>query len=216
MFATLYSLNHAVERPCCYLEAFARRSHSLMVERVDEYFLLIIYIIEHAAFFYFHGVRRFRTVGILRVSVVCRIVRDVLVYPSAERHSKCLHAAADAQHRNLPVERQSGYEQFGQVAHVVDVMQRRRRLLISPQRIEVAAACEQQSVDSFERIEQYVAVCHWRNEHGRASCLYNLTVVAVAHCSVDALVVCCYAYNGSLACLRLVVVEVGEMLVQIK
>ena len=36
MFVTLYCLNHAVERPRSYLEAFARRSHSLMVERVDE------------------------------------------------------------------------------------------------------------------------------------------------------------------------------------
>ena len=122
---------------------------------------------------------------------------DVLLYVSAERHCERLYSAADAQHRQLTVEGVACQKQFGQVAFVVDIVQLWHGLFARPERVEVASAAQDDCVERVECAEQHVVVGHWRDEYGRASGADYLLVVHFAQRCVDAFVVGCDAYDGS-------------------
>ena len=121
----------------------------------------------------------------------------VLLYVSAERHGERLNSATDAQHRQLAVEGVACQQQFGQVAFVVDIVQLWHGLFARPERVEVASAAQNDSVERVEGAEQHVVVSHWRDEYGRASGADYLLVVHFAQRCVDAFVVGCDAYEWS-------------------
>ena len=89
---------------------------------------------------------RFRTVGILRMLDGCHIA-DILCHLAAKRCSQRLDTTTDTQHRNLTVVGQTGNQQFGQVAFLIDTMQLGRRLLACPKGIDITSTTQDKGVD---------------------------------------------------------------------
>ena len=169
-----------------------------MVEGVDvDGGLTVEYVAQHGVWSDVHAVCLGGLMRCLRVLDKGRGGLYVLLHVSAQCHCECLYAAADAEHGQLTVEGVACEEQFGQVALVVDVVQLWHRLFACPERIEVATAAQNYSVEGVESSEQNVVVSHRRNEYGCASGSDYLLVVDFAQRGVDAFVISGDAYDWS-------------------
>lgn len=109
---------------------------------------------------------------------------DVLTYLSPECHRQRLYAAANAEHRYLTVVGQAGEHEFGAVALCVDMVELWCRFLTAPQRVEVRAAGEQQSVEMLECVDECVVVVDGWNEYRRAAGFDHLHIIFVPNRSV--------------------------------
>ena len=72
---------------------------------------------------------------------------DVLCHPSSQGHSQCLHATADAEHRDLSVVSQPCDEKLREVALCIDVPKALTGFLTAPKRVEVGTTAKDESVD---------------------------------------------------------------------
>ena len=104
----------------------------------------------------------------LQAGHACLCAHVLIEFPS-EGGVHHLDAPADAQDRNLAVGRQACQQQFLAVAPVVDAVQLLQRLFAQEERVDVASACEQQSVDVVEGGEERVALFVGRDDEGCAS-----------------------------------------------
>ena len=126
-------------------------------------------------------------VGILRMfdishlrSHVSTHLREILRHLAPQGHGERLDATADAQHRNLTVIGQTGDQEFCVVALLVDAMQQGRRLLASPEGIEIAATTEDQAVDTLQGVDDDVTVCLGGDDDGHAASRHNGIVITTS------------------------------------
>jgi hypothetical protein len=96
-----------------------------------------------------------------------------------EGHGKSLDATADAQHRYLAVVGKTCDEKFGKVALGIDGMEMGRWLLTAIQRIIVASATENQTVDAVEGVDNRLLVAEGRDDKRCAACLHHLLVIGL-------------------------------------
>ena len=82
-----------------------------------------------------------------------------------------------------------------------------RRLLATPQRIEVATAGEKESVEVFQRVDDDILVGNGRDEIRCSPCLDHLTVVFLAEGGASVGVVCRYTYHRLVLSLRELIVK---------
>ena len=75
----------------------------------------------------------------------------VLIDFAAQCRCHHLYAATDAEHRDLPMEGFADEEEFCGIALRTDAVEQRQRLFAQEQRVDVAAARED---DAVERVEQ--------------------------------------------------------------
>ena len=88
----------------------------------------------------------------LQVVVVAEALRQVLVQRAAERDVQQLHAAADPEHRHLPLDGAAHERELERVALGHRVDGRRVELGAVAGRVDVGAADEHQPVDQVERL----------------------------------------------------------------
>ena len=120
----------------------------------------------------------FGAVGILRV-LDGGHGADVLRHLAAEGGGEGLDATADAEDGQLTVIGQTGDQQLGEVALLVDAMEQRRGLLASPEGVDVAATAEDQAIDAVEGVEDDMLVGHRGYHKGYAACRHHGFVVAL-------------------------------------
>ena len=113
-------------------------------------------------------------------SPVSTHLREILRHLASQGHGEGLDATADAQHRNLTVIGQTGDQEFCVVALLVDAMQQGRRLLASPEGIEIAATTEDQAVDTLQGVDDDVTVCLWGDDDGHAASRHNGIIIATS------------------------------------
>ena len=114
---------------------------------------------------------------------------DILAHLSAQRNGKGLDAPADAKHRNLAVESQSGNHQFGSITFLIDVVKTGRRLFAHPQRIMVAATRQNQSIKMLQGIDDDLSIGNRRNNDRRTASRYYLLIITVAKRSIDTFII---------------------------
>ena len=202
-----------------------------MVYGVDGKRLRLIQRIEHRLAAYPHRMGGLAPVGVLAVlyqAVACcrgcaacsvcggKALGYVLVNLAVEGRNERLYATAYSEHRYLAVVCQPYGQQLGLVAHVVDAVQARRRLLAGPQRIDVAASGEHQSVYLVERVDYHVLVGNGRNYHRRASGSHHGHVILLAQTRVAVGKIACEANHRLASGLRITGVYVVETALNIK
>ena len=197
----LHGLGHAVCRGRGEPKPIARAADGLVVEGVDKEPVGPVEVVQERCRVDMHRVGGVMARRILRMShqrgrlcgenptkkggrelaacVLGECLFDVLSHLSAQCHGQCLHATADAQHRDLPVIGQSGEEKFGQIALRIDAVQFGRRFCSAPKRIIIGSAREHQCIKSFERAEKNSRVGNGWKEHGCAPGIHNLAVIPV-------------------------------------
>ena len=129
---------------------------------------------------------RFGTVGIL--AMLYQLL-DILAHLSVQRNSEGLDAPADAKHRNLTVESQSGNHQFGSITFLIDIVKTGRRLFAHPQRIMVAATRQNQSVEMLQGIDDDLSIGNRRNNDRRTASRYYLLIITITKRSIDTFVI---------------------------
>ena len=70
------------------------------------------------------------------------------------------------------------------------MMQIGRRLLTSPQRIDVGTTRQQQSVDAVECTDENITIGYRRNEHRYTACRHHLCVIRFVECGITIVEVC--------------------------
>ena len=114
---------------------------------------------------------------------------DILTHLSTQRNGEGLDAPADAKHRNLAVESQSGNHQFGSITFLIDVVKTGRRLFAHPQRIMVAATRQNQSIKMLQGIDDDLSIGNRRNNDWRTASRYYLLIITVAKRSIDTFII---------------------------
>jgi hypothetical protein len=154
--ASLAGLDDAVGRQGADAHAGCGLAHGLVVEAVDEQAVGAVDVVEE---------RVGRDVDAVGGQCARRVLRmldaqggvlagEVLHDGAAERGREQLQSAADAEDGNLSVGSQPHEEQLLQVAAGVDAAQMRRGLFADEQRVEVAAAAEDECVEGLEHADE--------------------------------------------------------------
>ena len=127
---------------------------------------------------------------------------DVLCHLAAEGYGECLDASADAEDRNLTVIGQTRDEQLGQIALTVDAVEQRGRLLACPQRIEVAATAEQETIDAREGVDDDIGIGYRGDDQGHTACGDNAIVIAATQAQLSVLIIASNANHRAALGLR--------------
>ena len=104
----------------------------------------------------------------------------ILVHCAAEGYGEHLHAAADAEHGNLPIVGAANQQQLEGVAHGIDAAQFRQRLLVHPERVQIGAAREQQTVGATHQFVDVRQIGRRRDDEWQTARTNHRFVVARA------------------------------------
>ena len=120
----------------------------------------------------------------------------------SQSHGEGLDTTTDAQHGNLTVIGQLCDQKFCIIALLIDTMKQGRRFFTSPERVVIASTTENQSVDTFEGIDNHMLISHWGDDDWYATSLYHRLIVALAQLTRQVLIIAGDADDGHRRCLR--------------
>ena len=203
VFRRFDCLDDAVGALCRDVQVRPRLVYGLVVEGVDGQCLCTEDFAEQAALFEADRVRcelPWHVLRVLEKSWWGGGEVDVLPYASAQRCCHQLYAATDAEHGYLPVEGFAEEEELCGVALRTDAAELRQGLFAQEERVDVAAAREDDAVETVEQVGEGLAVFVWRNDHGCSSGMEHRAVVAVGQFAALFAVVARDADQGVLTC----------------
>ena len=123
-------------------------------------------------------------------------LRNILRHLSAQGQGQRLDTTTDAEDRYLAVVSQLRHEQFGIVTLSVDAMKQGGGFFTGPQGVEVAAAAEDEAVDTAQRVDDHMTVCLRGDDDGHTACLYHRVVIATAQLARQVFIIARDADNG--------------------
>ena len=159
--------------------------------------------------------RGFRTIRILRMFQASHIT-DILRHLTTKSHRQCLNTATDSQHRYLTVVSQTSRHQLRQIPLLIDPMKLRRRLFSNPQRIDITATAQDQSVNTLQCVNDRICVGHRRNHHRYTPSRHDRLVIAFSQLTGQILIITRDAYYRPVFRLGIPRIDTIQMRLQVK
>ena len=116
-------------------------------------------------------------------------LRKILRHPATKGHGEGLDATADAEDGDLTIIGETGGQQLGIVALLIDAMKKRRRFFACPEGVVVATTAEDETINPLEGVDDHMAVGNRRDDDRYATCLHHRLVVTTADLTRQVLVV---------------------------